>query len=286
MAELALSQTQSVEETPVVRIRPPRGWVALNLRELWEYRELLYFLVWRDIKVRYKQTALGIAWVVVQPLATTLIFTVIFGNLAKIPSENLPYAVFALAGLIPWNYFSSAFARGGTSLVSSSHLISKVYFPRLIIPIASILGGLMDSAIVFLLLIALMLFFGIVPTAAIVTLPFFLLLAIVTALGVSLWLSALNVQYRDVGYLVPFIAQFWMYATPVVYPASLIPVQWRFLYSLNPMTGVVEGFRWALFGTGEPPGLMLGVSIVAVFALVIGGLFFFKRMEDTFADVV
>ncbi len=273
-------------EPPIVRIRPPRGWAALELREVWEYRELLYFLVWRDVKVRYKQTALGIAWVVLQPLATTLIFTVIFGNLAKIPSENLPYAVFAMAGLIPWNYFSTAFARGGTSLVGSANLLSKVYFPRLIIPIASILGGLIDSAIVFIVLIGLMLFYGIVPTWAIVTLPLFLLLAIATALGVSLWLSALNVQYRDVGYLVPFIAQFWMYATPVVYPASMIPEQWRLLYSLNPMTGVVEGFRWALFGTGEGPGLTLALAIAMVCVLVVSGLYFFKRMEETFADVV
>jgi lipopolysaccharide transport system permease protein len=281
-----MSQTQSIGEPLVVRIRPPRGWTSLELREVWEYRELLYFLVWRDVKVRYKQTVIGIAWVVLQPLATTLIFTVIFGNLAKIPSENLPYAVFAMAGLIPWNYFSGAFSRGGASLVGSANLISKVYFPRLIIPISSILSGLIDAAIVFVVLLALMLFYGIFPTWAIVTLPFFLLLALATALGVSLWLSALNVQYRDIGYLVPFIAQFWMYATPVVYPASMIPAQWQLLYSLNPMTGVVEGFRWALFGSGEAPGTMLVVSIVMVLILLVSGAFFFKRMEDTFADVV
>lgn len=273
-------------EPPTIRIRPPRGWVALDLRELWEYRELLYFLVWRDVKIRYKQTVLGVAWVVLQPLLTTLIFTVIFGNLAKIPSENLPYAVFAMAGLIPWNYFAGAFARGGTSLVGSANLISKVYFPRLIIPISSILGGLIDAAIVLAVLAALMLFYGVAPTIAIVTLPLFLLLAVLTALGVSLWLSALNVQYRDVGYLVPFIAQFWMYATPVVYPASMIPAQWRLLYGLNPMTGVVEGFRWALFGTGEGPGPMLAISFVMVTVLLVSGAFFFKRMENTFADVV
>lgn len=275
-----------VPELRLVRIRPPRGWAALELREVWDYRELLYFLAWRDVKIRYKQTVLGIAWVVLQPLATTLIFTVIFGNLAKIPSENLPYAVFAMAGLIPWNYFSAAFSRGGASLVGNANLISKVYFPRLIIPISSILGGLIDSAIVFVVLLVLMLFYGIVPTWAVVTLPLFLLLAVATALGVSLWLSALNVQYRDVGYLVPFIAQFWMYATPVVYPASMIPEQWRLLYSLNPMTGVVEGFRWALFGTGQGPGLELAVSVATVVLLVVSGLYFFKRMEETFADVV
>jgi lipopolysaccharide transport system permease protein len=247
---------------------------------------LLYFLVWRDVKVRYKQTALGVAWVVLQPLATTLMFTVIFGNLAKIPSENMPYAVFSLARLVPWNFFAGALSRGGVSLVGSAHLISKVYFPRLVIPVASVLGGLVDLAIVFALLLGLMLFFGIVPTAAIVTLPLFLLLALATALGVSLWLAALNVQYRDVGYLIPFLAQFWMYATPVVYPASMIPEQWRILYGLNPMTGVVEGFRWALFGTGQAPGLMLAVSVLTVSVLLVSGAFFFQRMEETFADVV
>jgi lipopolysaccharide transport system permease protein len=272
--------------TPIIHIRPSHGWVIPELRDLWEYRELLYFLVWRDVKVRYKQTALGVAWVVLQPLATTLMFTVIFGNLAKIPSENMPYAVFSLAGLVPWNFFAGALSRGGVSLVGSAHLISKVYFPRLVIPVASVLGGLVDLAIVFALLLGLMLFFGIVPTAAIVTLPLFLLLALATALGVSLWLAALNVQYRDVGYLIPFLAQFWMYATPVVYPASMIPEQWRILYGLNPMTGVVEGFRWALFGTGQAPGLMLAVSVLTVSVLLVSGAFFFQRMEETFADVV
>ena len=272
--------------TPIIHIRPSHGWVIPELRDLWEYRELLYFLVWRDVKVRYKQTALGVAWVVLQPLATTLMFTVIFGNLAKIPSENMPYAVFSLAGLVPWNVFAGALSRGGVSLVGSAHLISKVYFPRLVIPVASVLGGLVDLAIVFALLLGLMLFFGIVPTAAIVTLPLFLLLALATALGVSLWLAALNVQYRDVGYLIPFLAQLWMYATPVVYPASMIPEQWRILYGLNPMTGVVEGFRWALFGTGQAPGLMLAVSVLTVSVLLVSGAFFFQRMEETFADVV
>lgn len=273
-------------DTPLIRIRPSRGWVSLHLRDVWAYRELLYFLVWRDVKVRYKQTVLGVAWVIIQPLATTLIFTLIFGNLAKIPSENLPYAIFAMGGLIPWNYFSGAFSRGGQSLVGSANLISKVYFPRLIIPIASVMAGLVDAAIVLALLLVLMPFFGVVPTAAIVTLPLFMLLAIATALGVSFWLSSLNVQYRDVGYLVPFIAQFWMYATPVVYPASLIPEKWRVLYGLNPMTGVVEGFRWALFGTGEAPGPMLAVSVVMVLVLLVSGAYVFRRMEKTFADVV
>jgi lipopolysaccharide transport system permease protein len=285
LAENALAPNHALPE-PTVRIRPSRGWVALNLGELWAYRELLYFLVWRDVKVRYKQTVLGIAWVVIQPVASTLIFTVIFGNLAHMPSDNLPYAVFAMAGLVPWNYFSGAFARGGASLVGSANLISKVYFPRLIIPLASVLAGLVDFAIVLVLLIALLIFFGITPTLAIFTLPLFLLLAIATALGVGLWLSALNVQYRDVSYLVPFIAQFWFYATPVVYPTSLIPEQWRLIYGLNPMAGVVEGFRWALLGKGEPPGPLLIVSVLIVSMLLVSGAYVFRRMEKTFADVV
>ncbi len=282
----ALRQVQTEARYPVIVIRPSRGWAALNLRDLWEYRELLYFLIWRDVKVRYKQTALGVAWVVLQPLATTVIFTIIFGNLAKMPSENVPYALFAMAGLIPWNYFAGAFSRGGMSLVGNAHLISKVYFPRLVIPIANVAGGLIDLAIVLMVLLGLMLFYGSVPTAAVITLPLFLLLAIAAALGVSLWLSALNVQYRDVSYLIPFLAQFWLYATPVIYPSSLIPEQWRIIYGLNPMASVVEGFRWALFGTGQAPGPMLAVSIAMVVLLLVGGAFFFKRMEDTFADVV
>ncbi|MGE5139155.1 MAG: ABC transporter permease [Rudaea sp.] len=271
---------------PMTVVQPTSGWASLQLRDLWEYRELLYFLVWRDVKIRYKQTALGIAWVVLQPVLTTLIFTVVFGNLAKIPSDNLPYAVFALAGLVPWNYFSGALSRGGVSLVNSSHLISKVYFPRLVIPLASVLAGLLDMVIVLALLFALMLFYGVTPTLSIVLLPFLTLLAITTALGVSLWLSALNVQYRDINYLIPFFVQFWMYATPVVYPASLIPERWRPFYALNPMAGVVEGFRWALFGAGDPPLAAIGMAAVTSLLLVLSGAFFFRRMEKTFADIV
>ncbi len=273
-------------QVPHLRIRPSRGWTALHLRDVWEYRELLYFLVWRDVKVRYKQTLLGVLWVALQPLATTIVFTLIFGNLAKMPSDNLPYAVFALAGLLPWNYFAGAIGRGGSSLVGSANLISKVYFPRLIVPISSILAGLVDFAITFLLLVGLMLYYGYLPSVSWLLLPFFLLLAIATALGVSLWLSALNVQYRDVGYLIPFLVQLWFFATPVVYPSSLIPAPWNVLYALNPVAGVVEGFRWALFGKGSAPGVMLLISTVVVAALVVSGLFVFKRMERTFADVV
>lgn len=275
-----------ITESPTIRIEPSHGWVSLRLGELWEYRELLYFLVWRDVKVRYKQTALGIAWVVLQPLLSTFLFTIVFGKLAKIPSDNLPYAVFALAGLVPWNYFSGALSRGGVSLVGSANLISKVYFPRLIIPLANVLSGLVDFAVVMVVLLVMIPFFGITLTGAIITLPLFLLLAIATALGVSLWLSALHVQYRDVGHLVPFLAQFWLFATPVVYPSSLIPAQWRILYGLNPMVGVVDGFRWALFQTAPPPGSMLLVSVAMVGILLVSGAYFFKRMEKTFADVV
>lgn len=269
-----------------MRIRPSRGWAALQLRDVWEYRELLYFLVWRDVKVRYKQTALGIAWVALQPLATTIVFTLIFGNLAQLPSDNLPYAVFALAGLLPWNYFAGAIGRGGASLVGSAHLISKVYFPRLIIPIASVLGGLVDVVIVFGLLAVLMAVYGYFPSLSWLLLPLFLLMAIATALGVSLWLSALNVRYRDIGYLIPFLVQLWFFATPVVYPQSMIPAPWNVVYALNPMAGVVEGFRWALFGKGSAPGPVLLVSLAMVALLLASGLYVFKRMERTFADVV
>lgn len=271
---------------PHVRIRPARGWTSLHLRDLWEYRELLYFLVWRDVKVRYKQTALGVIWVILQPLLTTIVFTLIFGNLAKMPSDNLPYSIFALAGLLPWNYFSGAVTRGGISLVGSANLISKVYFPRLVIPLSAVFGGLVDFGIVFLLLAVLMAFFGYYPSPSWLLLPFFLLLAIVTSLGVSLWLSALNVQYRDIGYLIPFLIQLWFFATPVVYPQSLIPYPWSILYSLNPMVGVVEGFRWALFGKGSAPGPILLVSAAMMVLILVSGLYVFKRMERTFADVV
>ncbi len=246
-------------------IEPTRGLAVLKLRELWEYRELLYFLVWRDIKVRYKQTVLGIAWVVLQPLIATLIFTVVFGQLAKVPSGNL---------------------RSGTSLVNNANLITKIYFPRLIIPLAGVINGLVDFGISLIVLVVLMAYYAIIPNAAVLLLPFFLLMAIGTALGVSLWLAALGVQYRDVNYLLPFLVQVWMYATPVVYPASLFPERWRPVLGLNPMAGVVEGFRWALTGSGDPPGLMLLVSVAIILALVVSGLAFFRNTERTFADIV
>jgi len=273
-------------DTPIIQIRPTKGWASLQLRALWEYRELLYFLAWRDIKVRYKQTVLGAAWAIIHPVATMLIFTIIFGRLAKIPSDNIPYPIFCFCALLPWNYFASAFSRSTGSLVSNTHLISKVYFPRLIIPISSLLSGLLDFAIAFLVLIGMMFYYHIVPTITILWLPVFMLMAIATALGVGLWLGALNVQYRDIGYLVPFLSQVWMYATPVVYPSSLIPEKWRLIYGLNPMAGVVEGFRWALIGRGTKPGYMFLVSALATIILLVSGAFYFRRMEKTFADII
>ena len=271
--------------TPVLVIQPRRGWLRINFRELWEYRELLYFLVWRDIKVRYKQTALGAAWAVLQPVLTMLVFSVFFGRLAKVPSDGLPYPVFVYTALLPWQLFSYALTESANSLVGSQHLIKKVYFPRLVAPISSVLAGLVDFAISFVVLLGLMLYYGVVPTAAVALLPVFVLLALATALSVGLWLSALNVQFRDVRYTIPFLIQFWMFATPVAYPSSLVPERWRPLLGLNPMAGVVDGFRWALLGQKSAPGPLLWVSIAAVIVLLLGGLMYFRRMEATFADV-
>ena len=269
----------------VTTVIEPSGTMALRPRELWDYRELLFFLTWRDIKVRYKQTALGAAWAVLQPLATMAVFSVFFGHLAKMPSDGFPYPIWAYAGLLPWQLFSYALTESANSLVGSQTLITKVYFPRLVIPISAVLAGLVDFAIAFCILLVFFVYYGIAPTAAIVTLPFFLLLAIGTALGVGLWLSALNVNYRDVRYMIPFLTQFWLFVTPIAYPSSLVPERWRALYGLNPMAGVVEGFRWALLGT-DPPGQMLLVSTVVVACLLVGGLLYFRRMERTFADIV
>lgn len=269
---------------PIV-IEPSRGWVSLKLGELWEYRELLYFLIWRDVKVRYKQTVLGAAWAVIQPLVMMVVFSIFLGGLAQIPSDNVPYPIFAYAGLLPWQFFSLALTQSANSLVNSASLLRKVYFPRLVVPLASAMAGLVDFGVAFLVLLGLMVYFGVLPTLAMLTLPLFLLLALVTVLGVGLWLSALNVQYRDVRYIVPFLAQLWMYATPVVYPSSLLSEPWRTLYGLNPMVGVVEGFRWALLGT-NPPGSMIALSALVALVLLITGVFYFRRMEKTFADAV
>jgi lipopolysaccharide transport system permease protein len=281
-----LAATPNTSDTPIWRIEPSRGWVSLKLNELWEYRELLYFLTWRDIKVRYKQTALGAAWAIIQPLFTMIVFLMFFGRLAKIPSDGIPYSLFCYAGLVPWTFFANGLTQSSNSLVGSSNLITKVYFPRLTIPLATVMSGVVDFLLAFSLLIGMMVWHQVVPSWNIVWLPLFLLLALITALGVGLWLSALNVEYRDVRYVVPFITQFWMLATPIAYPSSLMNPKWRLVYGLNPMVGVVEGFRWSLLGTGNSPGPMLAVSATASVIILIGGAFYFRRMEKTFADVV
>lgn len=270
---------------PVLRIRPSTGWASLNLKELWDYRELLYFLVWRDLKVRYKQTALGAAWAVIQPFFTMVVFSIFFGRLAGLPSEGLPYPVFAYAALVPWTYFASALTQSSNSLIDQGRVITKVYFPRLLLPTSAVVAGLVDLAIAFVVLLGMLLYYGIVPTPMILTLPLFVLLAAATTLGVGLWLSALNVQYRDVRYIAPFLIQFWLFLTPIAYSSTLVPEQWRPLYGLNPMVGVVEGFRWALLGTTAPGPLLLA-SVVAVSGFLIGGLYYFRRMERSFADLI
>ena len=279
----------TTESVPTIVIEPTRGLAALQLRALWEYRELLGFLVWRDVKVRYKQTALGVAWIILQPLVSMVIFTVLFGYLLQAPSDGAPYAVFAYAGLLPWNYFAGSLTRSSQSLVGSANLITKVYFPRLVIPISGVLGGLVDFGVASLVLAGLMALYRIPPTANIVWLPAFLLLALATALGFGLWLAALNVRYRDVNYLVPFLVQIWMYLTPVIYSVTLIPERFRWLLALNPMTGVVGGFRWALLGgvmETEPPGLLFAVSVVITLVVLVSGAIFFRSTERTFADVI
>ena len=272
--------------TEIHRIEATSGWVSLRLSELWDYRELLYFLTWRDIKVRYKQTVLGAAWAIIQPFFTMLVFSMFFGRLARVPSDGIPYPVFCYAALVPWTFFANGLTQSSNILVGSSNLITKVYFPRLTIPLATVFSGVIDFCLAFLLLIGMMIFYGLIPTVNIVWLPLFLLLALVTSLGVGLWLAALNVQFRDVRYVVPFVNQFWMLATPIAYPSSLMREKWRLIYGLNPMAGVVEGFRWALLGVNTTPGPMLIVSSLAAVILLLGGAFYFRRMEKTFADVV
>jgi lipopolysaccharide transport system permease protein len=273
-------------ELPTLRIAPSKGWVPLKLKDLWEYRELLYFLVWRDIKVRYKQTALGATWAIIQPFFTMVVFAIFFGYLAKVPSDGIPYPLFSFAALVPWTFFANGLSQSSNSLVGSGTLITKVYFPRLIIPLASVFSGIIDFLLAFVVLLGMLVYYGLVPTINILWLPLFLLLALTTSLGVGLWLSALNVEYRDVRYIVPFITQFWMLATPIGYPSSLLHQPWRTLYGLNPMVGVVEGFRWALLGTNTAPGPIIAVSSVAALIILITGAFYFRRMEKTFADLV
>ena len=270
-----------------LRIEPSSGWVSLKLRELWEYRELLYFLTWRDVKVRYKQTVLGAAWAIIQPFFTMVVFSLFFGNLAKIPSDGIPYPIFSYAALVPWTFFTNGLTQSSNSLVTSANLIKKIYFPRLVIPIASVVSGVVDFVLAFAVLLFMMLFYGLYPTWHVIFLPPLLLLAFVTALGVGMWFSAMNVEFRDVKYIVPFLTQFWMFATPIAYPSSLIENKLlRIVYSLNPMTGVVEGFRWALLDTDTAPGPMVLVSSLTAAVLLVSGVYYFRRMEKTFADVV
>jgi lipopolysaccharide transport system permease protein len=276
----------TLSEAPVVRIRPSQGWQHLNLKELWQHRELLYFLSWRDVKVRYKQTLLGAAWAIIQPFMTMVVFSFFFGKLAKMPSDGIPYPLFAYTALVPWMFFSNGLTQSSNSLVQNANMLKKIYFPRLIIPIATIGSGALDFLVAFAVLLLMMVYYGTVPTANIVWMPFLFLLEIVTALGVGLWLSAMNVQFRDVRYLIPFLTQFWMFATPIAYPSSLLTEPWRTFYGLNPMVGVVEGFRWALLGTQTAPGPILIVSVLTALIVLVTGLLYFRRMEKTFSDIV
>ena len=288
MTQLAnRSSTLSGSSTlpPHIHIEPMRGWVSLQLKELWAYRELLYFLAWRDVKVRYKQTALGALWAILVPVLNMIVFTIIFGNLAKMPSDGVPYPIFSYSALLPWTYFATSLAGASNSLLGSASMITKVYFPRLIVPISSVFSGLVDFAFAFIVMVGMMVFYQIRPTIYVLLLPLFLLLALVTSLGVGLWLAALNVKYRDVRYVVPFLVEFWKFATPVIYPSSLLSEPWRTLSGLNPMVGVIEGFRWALIGS-KPPELMILVSTVMAILILITGAFYFRRMEKTFADLV
>jgi lipopolysaccharide transport system permease protein len=283
MAETSISTKM---DRDVIILRPPKGWGALNLKDLWVYRELIYFLTWRDLKVRYKQTALGAAWAILQPFLTMVVFSIFFGGLLNVSSGDVPYPVFSYTGLLPWIMFSKALTDASRSLVVNRNMITKVYFPRMVIPLSSVLSSVVDFAIAFVILLGMMLYFQIIPTAAVWTLPLFILLALITALGIGLWLSSLNVMYRDIGYALPFLTQLWFYLTPIVYSATIVPEEWRILYALNPMVGVVEGFRWALLGTDTAPGPVVAVSSVIAIFLLISGMFYFRRMERNFADLV
>ncbi len=277
---------ESMVRKPSVIIQPRRGLFQLELGSIWHYREMLYFLVWRDVLLRFKQTAVGVAWVILQPLITMIIFTMIFSKLAKLPSDGVPYPVFAFAALLPWTFFAQALARGSSSVVQNSNLITKIYFPRLLIPIAASLAPIVDLVFSFLFLLVLMGWYRITPTLGIVALPLFIVLAIATALAVGLWSAAINVRYRDIANIIPFLCQVWMYASPVAYPVSMVPEKWRLLYSLNPMVGVIEGFRWALLGRKSPDFMLMAVSAAVVLVLLVGGIVYFKKMEQTFADVI
>ena len=294
VSELQVTSAENSDESsslegsrqPLAVIEPSSGWSGLQLRSLWTYRELMFFLVWRDVKVRYKQTALGAAWAILQPVLMMVLFSIFFGKLAQIPSEGFPYPVFAYTALLPWQLFAHALSESGNSLVTNQELITKVYFPRLVMPVAAVFAGLIDFALAFVVLLGMLLFYGITPNVAILALPLLVLFACTTALAVGLWLSALNARYRDVRHTIPFVSQLWLFATPIAYPLSLVPENWQLVYALNPMVGVVEGFRWALLGKSEALSVSMLISAIVVVFLLIGGLFYFRRMERTIADVI
>lgn len=281
---MSISQPKNEEE--FLEIQPSHGWRSINLGEVWRYRELLYFLTWRNIKVRYKQTVLGAAWAIIQPFFTMVIFSLFFGRLAKIPSDGIPYPIFSYAALVPWVFFANGLMQSSNTLVSSANLVRKVYFPRMVLPISAIISGAVDFILAFFVLLGMMLFYGITPTANVIWLPFLLLLALTTCLGAGMWLTAMNVQFRDVRFAVPFLIQAWLFATPIAYPSSLLSEPWRTLYGINPMAGVIEGFRWALLGTNTAPGPIIFVSAFVSIMLLVSGVFYFRRMEKSFADVV
>jgi lipopolysaccharide transport system permease protein len=280
------SRVKPQSSTTIIRIEPSSGWTSLKLRELWEYRELLYLLAWRDVKIRYKQTVLGAAWAVIQPFFSMVVFSLFFGHLAKMSSDGVPYPIFSYTALVPWIFFANGLNHASSRLVSNGNLIKKIYFPRLLIPLAAVLSGVVDFMLAFVVLLGMMLYFGIMPTSNALWLPLFFLLALVTALGVGLWLSAMNAQFRDIQYTLPFLTQFWFFSTPIAYSSSLVPELWRPLYGLNPMVGVIEGFRWALLGTATAPGAMIVASAFTAVLLLITGAFYYRRLEKTFADVL
>ena len=283
---MSAAKTIPIAEQPLLRITPPGGWWDIPFGEVWKYRELLYFFVWRDIKIRYKQTAIGAAWAILQPLMSMIVFSLFFGALAHIPSQGLPYPIFYYSALLPWMYFAGALQNATNTIVDNQRIVTKVYFPRLVLPMAATISGLVDFAVGFVVFVGFLIYYRIHPTPALLLLPAFLLLATLTALGVGLWLSALNAIYRDVRYVLPFFVQIWLFASPVAYPSSLVPAKWRWLYGLNPMTGVIEGFRWAATGHGQPPGPLLFASVAVVLMLLLGGLLYFQKVQSTIADVV
>jgi lipopolysaccharide transport system permease protein len=286
LEESVVSGSLAKRKNPVLRIEPTKGWISLKLRDLWDYRELLAIFVWRDLKVRYRQTVIGILWAILQPFLTMVIFSIFFGGLVGIPSDEIPYPIFSYAALVPWTFFANSISQASISLVGSADMIKKIYFPRLTMPIASVLAGLVDFFLASVILVGMMLYYGYVPTVNSLWLPALVILAMMTALGVSLWLSAMNVQFRDVRYMIPFIVQAWFFITPIVYPSSLLSEPWRTLYGLNPMVGVVEGFRWALLGTDTPPGPMVLVSFFVALLILVSGAYYFRRMEKVFADII